>query len=198
MIKPDKRLKLIGVKKGMMTVIGAAPDKGNRPAFVCQCECGKTRIIQAKEFHRSRTQYNKCICDIESTLKYRHHPLYEVWKGMKARCRDPKHIAYKNYGARGIKVCDRWKQFTKFFSDVKKGYKRGLQLDRINAEGNYEPNNFQWLTPKLNAQKSRQSKLSVEKAKYIRNSDLSNKELSIKYGVTIACINQVKNYRTWI
>jgi hypothetical protein len=72
---------------------------------------------------------------------------YSSWAGMRQRCLNPKHKNYKNYGGRGIRVCDRWNSFTAFLSDM------GLcppeqSLDRINNEGNYEPSNCRWATRK--------------------------------------------------
>jgi hypothetical protein len=72
------------------------------------------------------------------------HPLYKVWNGIKQRCRNPKCFGYKDYGGRGISYSPEWENFEVFFVDVVKGYKKGLQLDRINNDGNYEPGNVRW------------------------------------------------------
>jgi hypothetical protein len=79
------------------------------------------------------------------------HPLYSIWRGMKQRCYNKKSKAYKYYGARGIKVCERWKKsFYNFVVDVKKPKEIGLELDRINSNGNYEPENVKWSTIREN------------------------------------------------
>ena len=74
--------------------------------------------------------------------------LYAVWNSMKQRCNNHKSQKYKIYGARGIKVCNEWNEsydsFRKWALDS--GYKEGLTLDRINVNGNYEPNNCRWVT----------------------------------------------------
>lgn len=74
--------------------------------------------------------------------------LYAVWNSMKQRCNNHKSQKYKIYGARGIKVCNEWNEsydsFRKWALD--NGYKEGLTLDRINVDGNYEPNNCRWVT----------------------------------------------------
>jgi len=79
------------------------------------------------------------------------HPLYSVWNGMKQRCNNPNQKKYKNYGARGICLCDDWQNNFKSFFDwaISNGYKHGLTIDRINVNGNYEPNNCRWVTQKV-------------------------------------------------
>jgi len=76
-----------------------------------------------------------------------HHPLYKVWNGIKQRCNNPKSTGYEGYGGRGISVFKEWNDsFEVFFIDVVKGYEKGLELDRINNNGNYEPSNVRWAT----------------------------------------------------
>lgn len=73
--------------------------------------------------------------------------LYRVWNAMKERCYDPKNKRFSSYGGKGVIVCDRWlNSFDDFRTDVSPGYKQGLSLDRINSNGNYEPENFRWAT----------------------------------------------------
>jgi hypothetical protein len=78
------------------------------------------------------------------------HTLYSRWASMKQRCYNPKHTGFKNYGARGIIMCDRWKDFKNFFEDILSEIGdcpgKGYTLDRINNDGNYEPGNIKWST----------------------------------------------------
>ena len=76
------------------------------------------------------------------------HPLYETWMNMRRRCENPNSTNYKNYGARGIKVCDRWQSFENFLADMGEKPDPALTLDRTNNEGDYEPDNCRWATRK--------------------------------------------------
>lgn len=72
-------------------------------------------------------------------------PEYNSWKGMSQRCYNPKNPDYPNYGARGIKVCDRWKKFANFYADMGPSPGPGYSIDRYpNRDGDYEPSNCRW------------------------------------------------------
>jgi len=84
---------------------------------------------------------------------------YNIWKGMKKRCSNPKTPAYKDYGGRGIRVCDEWiKSFTSFFESVGPRPSLEFTLDRINNDGNYEPGNVRWATKIQQANNTRRNK----------------------------------------
>ena len=80
------------------------------------------------------------------------HPLYGVWSSMRDRCSNPNNKSYHRYGGRGITVSDEWYRVEPFIEwALKAGWKPGLQLDRTNNDGNYQPNNCRFVTRKENA-----------------------------------------------
>lgn len=87
------------------------------------------------------------------------HPLLKRWMQMRQRCENKNDRSYHNYGARGIKVCERWQSFKNFVDDVFPSFVPGLTLDRINNDGNYEPSNCRWASCKQQSQNSRHLRL---------------------------------------
>lgn len=99
----------------------------------------------------------------KKNAKYRgisYSRIYNIHRTMKSRCSNPKLPCYKNYGGRGISVCEEWKKsFVPFYEwAMANGYRDDLQIDRIDNDGNYEPSNCRWVTPKENARNRRPPK----------------------------------------
>lgn len=83
-------------------------------------------------------------------MAIKQHYLYNTWEAMRARCNNINHKSYKDYGGRGIKVCSRWDDFLLFIADMGER-PDGLEIDRINNDGNYEPSNCRWVDHRSNA-----------------------------------------------
>ena len=122
-----------------------------------QCQyCGKEFEVRISNIKNGHTKSCGCQSD-----KYKNphgltqHRLYNIWNGMKARCYNNKYKAYKDYGARGITICDRWLDINNFIEDVYPSYQEGLTLDRLDVDGNYEPDNCGWATKETQQRNTR-------------------------------------------
>lgn len=126
------------------------------------CDCGTHKFVGIAELSTGITRSCGClVVEQISTLSYKHGGegtvLYSVWHGMKVRCLNKNSENYRIYGGRGITVCDEW--VNDFYSfklwAVSNGYRKGLQIDREDVNGNYEPSNCRWVTSKLNCNNRR-------------------------------------------
>jgi hypothetical protein len=130
-------------------------------------------------------------------------PVYRLWSRIKERCYNKNKDGYHRYGGRGIHVCDEWLNSYETFKEwaLTHGFKKGLQIDRENSDGNYEPGNCRFVTGVVNTRNQEQVKLSVEKVKQIKELFLSTnftcKEIANNYGVSAATIRAIKRGDRW-
>lgn len=128
---------------------------------------------------------------------------YGAWDSMKKRCFNKNNKAYHRYGGRNITICDRWyHSFMAFYADMGSKPFPKAQIDRIDNDGNYEPGNCRWTTQTENIRNSTRVKLSVPKVRKIRKlyeeGNMSQKEISLIYGVSGANICEIVNNKIWL
>lgn len=155
MAKP--RLQLQGKVFGYLTVVADAGNTAEgKSRWLVRCICGREKILPAAIFYRKGNHpvskscgclRRRLISEATSTHGMSKHPAYAIWRSMIDRCRLPTHQAWKNYGARGIKVCDRWaSSFEGFWEDMGSSYRSGLTLERVDNSKGYQPGNCIWAT----------------------------------------------------
>lgn len=146
------RQDLTGHVFGLLRVI-TEDEKTNDRMWICQCKCGRFTKVRQKQLKSGRTQSCGCIRREMMRNKTLHGSArqgnksksYKIWSGMVARCTIPSATGYDRYGALGITVCERWKEYANFIADM--GEPESEQsIDRIDSSKGYEPGNCRWAT----------------------------------------------------
>lgn len=140
---------MIGKKFNRLTVVSEAlPGKRNRTRYNCLCECGKTTVQFGTILRTNRIKSCGCIIyEDRGGNSVEHEPEYDAWKAMIRRCYVETEKAYKNYGGRGITVCDSWREsFENFLEDMGERPSSDYSLDREDNDGHYTPSNCKWST----------------------------------------------------
>ena len=182
--RKSRLIDLSGNRYGYLTVLERAENnKRGQTCWRCLCFCGDEIVVPASELKKPNREYMSCGCmkDLTIAMKKRthgmsRHPAWGVWHSMKQRCLDPGHPAYHNYGGRGITVCDRWlKSFENFWEDMGPTWKKGLDLDRIDNNIGYMPENCRWTERKLNNRNRRINRIIDSPLGRMTVSELSEK-----------------------
>jgi len=183
--KEGKIIDLTGQRFGRLVVVSRAENsKAGHPRWNCVCDCGGTTIADGQNLRNGHTRSCGCLIKEGAVESFRTHgmhetPTYGIWSCMKQRCTNPKHPSYKDYGGRGIKVCERWSEFENFYEDMGEE-PRGLSLERKNNNGNYCPENCIYATQKEQTRNTRRTVLIEYQGKTQCMKDWA-KELGINY-----------------
>ncbi len=174
-----------------------------RTCSVDGCE-RKHRARGFCKFHYDKKKISGEIATINHQEKHGMFgtPEYVSWYAMKTRCYNKKQKSYKDYGGRGITVCDRWKNsFTAFYKDMGPKPFPEAQIDRIENAGNYEPDNCKWESSEGNNQHRRSSKLNEDQIREIKNKykteKFTHRGLAKEYGVTYGLIGHILQGKKW-
>lgn len=186
-----------GKRYGKLTVLKRnGTSKDGKAMWLCECDCGGYVTTTGKSLRRG--ECTSCGCHRKEVLKRgsiantihgeTNNKLYNAWRGIKKRCRLRSNYNYELYGGRGVDVCDEWYDSYENFRDwsLKNGYKEGLTIDRIDVDGDYEPNNCRWVDWKTQ-ENNRRNTVYVE----YKGKTYPRAVLAYKLGVS----NQALSYR---
>lgn len=144
---------LNGLRFGRLTVVGfSGLNKHRKATWNCLCDCGNSVIVVGASLKNGSTKSCGCY-ELETkqgrnaTHGLRKHDLYKTWLNIKSRCYNSNNSHYKYYGKKGIGMCDDWKNNFKSFYDwaINNGWKRGLSIERVDNNKQYEPKNCKWI-----------------------------------------------------
>ena len=205
---------LAGLKIGRLLVVKKAGKRGERRLWKCVCDCGREiEIVTSHLTGSSPTLSCGCITKervagdahravlLANTITHglSRTPTYTTWCDMIQRCTNPRRAKYPQDGGRGIKVCERLISFANFLSDM--GERPvGTTIDRVNADGDYEPGNCRWATAREQARNKRKTRLNADAVVEIRNRRAAGEtlaEIGQRFGVTHGHIANVLAGRTW-
>ena len=168
----------------------------------CKCDCGNEKTTTYDHLMYGYTKSCGCLlidnarCNFKKHGKSK-HPLHGVWNMIKQRCYNENNHAYKNYGGRGIKVCDEWldreQGFINFYNwAMKNGYKRGLSVDRIDCNGDYDPRNCR-LVDEITQQNNRRNNIMIN----VHGKNMTLKECSKMFNIKPFTLRKRIFYLGW-
>ena len=139
-----------------------SPSGGKHVQYLCRCDCGTEKIILREHLISGATQSCGCIrgrkeSELHDVINSR---IYRIWGNMINRCTNESNPAFRNYGARGIKVCDEWMTFSNFYAwSTENGYSETLTLDRKDNNDGYNPQNCRWVDTVIQANNKRNNRI---------------------------------------
>lgn len=164
---PSKK-HITGQRFGRLVVKGDGPHVKNRRTVICICDCGSETTVDPRGLFVGHTKSCGCLqkdtvsklCSERITHGSTRSVEYNTWCKIKSRCQNPRDTKYPDYGARGITVCERWDSgFEAFLADMGRKPHPSASIDRIDVNGNYEPSNCRWASPKEQARNKRNHRM---------------------------------------
>ena len=190
-----------------ITVVDRSSNGKNGGArWDCVCKCGNKTTVAGGDLRSGHTRSCGCFRvtnairrgKLGATHKMSKTPVYRVWSSMKSRCMNNRDKDYPNYGGRGIEVCERWlNSFECFVADMGTPWK-GMTIDRINTDGNYELKNCRWATRSDQSRNRRTNKLTIDQARAIRNDTRGMRDIAHSYDVSVVTVSNIKRNISWV
>lgn len=189
-----KRTPMIGKRFNRLVVSDEAGTKSGKLAWKCVCDCGNTLIALGESLRSGNTKSCGCLQRYKASATRKTHGksrsrTHRIWCGIITRCTNQKHHSFKRYGARGIQVCDRWRDFNNFLEDMGE-CPHGLTIDRIDNNGNYEQSNCRWATKSQQARNTSRTNLIT-----LKNETLCLSEWANRLGIATASLR--RRLKTW-
>lgn len=164
---------MIGKRFGKLVVIEKAEKKQH---YVCKCDCGNTSVVFRGNLTRGNSRSCGCVRLTANGLSELHRAEYYCWSGIIKRCTNPSDKSFKNYGARGISVCEEWRtSFEQFLTDMGPRPSPEHSIDRVNNDGNYEPANCRWANTYEQANNTRKNTFFTYDGERLTFSQLADK-----------------------
>ena len=191
-----------GQRFGRLVVLNRdEKDRSGQPRWRCRCDCGNETVVYGSGLVTGHT--SSCGCYGAEARRTHGHSLvgavsrtYSCWRSMRARIFNKDSDSYKDYGGRGISICDRWMKFENFLEDMGEAPK-GLSIERLNNDGDYCKENCRWATYTKQNRNSRNVKLSMEAAREIRKDPRTIWAIAKDYGVCESNIARIRANKIW-
>ena len=186
---------ITGIKYGMLTVIKFSEMRKEKAYWLCVCDCENECVVVGNNLKNYHTQSCGCKHKDANFKRLTTHGMcksseYRIWSHMLERCSNNKAKSFKNYGGRGITVCEKWLTFEGFYEDMG-DRPEVLTLDRKNVNGNYEKDNCRWATQKVQ-QNNRTNNRVVTYLGSAKTVSQWSEEFNIKYKILYDRINKHK------
>jgi hypothetical protein len=195
---------LSGKVYGRLTVVAfdhVTPYRhGTRTYWRCKCSCGTEKIIRSDGLKGG----DNVSCGCKKVEQLTTHgdtgtPEHSAWLALFDRCRNPNNESFKDYGARGINICERWENYENFLADMGRKPTPKHSIERVRNNDGYQPDNCVWLPMREQSYNRRTTKMTVEKAAAVRSRACeSQRVLAEEFGVSQGTISRILLGQSWL